>query len=81
MTNEIPLVACPFCGSLHVMPQAEHKDEELLIYITCKDCGAQGPSFHTRMGKVILADFVKSATDAWNKRALYQWAKDREKDA
>lgn len=58
MDREIKeLKPCPFCGSVDL--SADPEDMLLLTWVSCNNCGAQGPSYN---------DDPYQAIEAWNKR-------------
>lgn len=60
------LLPCPFCGSDHVMPEVTITTTPR-VYITCKDCLADGPAFFfARQDQ--LPEFAQLAIDGWNNR-------------
>lgn len=69
MTNE--LLPCPFCGGNNVMPELT-VTSIWRIYITCKDCIADGPAFFFTKKEQYI-DYLQNAIDGWNKRVQIGW--------
>lgn len=64
--EENNLLPCPFCGSDNVMPEVT-VTSVWRIYITCKDCFADGPAYFCAEQKR-QKEFLQLAIDGWNKR-------------
>lgn len=58
MPADKPPKPCPFCGSHYVEPSPSGEYAPIARWITCRDCGADGPT----------ADTPAEAVDAWNDR-------------
>lgn len=63
---DIILIPCPFCGSDYVMPEVT-VTSLWRIYITCKNCFADGPAyFFTKQEQ--REEFLQKAIEGWNIR-------------
>jgi Lar family restriction alleviation protein len=55
---------CPFCGSTN----NNWSDIDRQIAISCRKCGAQGPSVKIENERESLKDAIEDARDKWNMR-------------